>query len=155
MKSIVFSLAFTVFMLGAPISGYDQSQPNNANNQANNTQPADVTIYIIPRETGVLDNKQVTDSIDQFKTESNARLSKLDKDIAELKDKIARGTNATKQEYKIALADMEKQSAELKVKISAFKEKSSVKWHEFKTDFNKDMDKLKNAISDLGKKNSQ
>jgi hypothetical protein len=164
MKTIIFFLTLTTFLLGSTIKGLSQSKLNpkvletpinnrSMNNNQNYQRDQNMSNSSqSPIVTPVSQYPKEQDSIRQFKEETSNKISKLDKDIAGLKVKIAKGTEATKDEYQKALADMEDQSQQLKLKLDRFKYRENVKWHDFKNDMDRDLDKLGNSISDFSKK---
>jgi hypothetical protein len=163
MKTIIFSLALTMIVLGSSIKGGCQSKTNPSINSSYNNQRTDFNqqeqsksrVSDDPIIVPVKEYPKAKDSIRQFKEETNLKISKLDKDIAALKLKIANVTGTTKDEYQKTVTGLENKSQELKGRLDNFKYREGVKWNDFKQEMNRDIDRLGNSISDLSKKNAQ
>lgn len=141
MKKSYFTLALTMFMAGIMLTGCKSSVKKVENAQDK-----------------VLEAKQelnvaMKDSIQQFKKESEKRISNNEKNIVEFKARIANEKKENKAKYEKKLAKLEQKNSDMKKKLADFKDEEQVKWEKFKVEYNRDMDELGKAFKDLTIKN--
>jgi phage-related minor tail protein len=137
MKKSIYILAAVILITGALFTGCESS--------ADKVQDARDNVT-----TANLELKQaIKDSIQQFKLESEEKISLYDRNIAEFKAKIATANKENKARYEKVLADIEERNNTLKKKLSDFKDDETDKWSSFKREFNHDMDELGEAIKDF------
>jgi septal ring factor EnvC (AmiA/AmiB activator) len=84
-----------------------------------------------------------------FVKESEVRMDAFEKNIAELKVKIAKENKENKAAYQKNLADLEQKNSEMKRKLKAYKDDGIEGWNKFKTEFSKDLDELGNAFKNF------
>ena len=130
-------LAITTFIAGSVLTGCQSS--------ADKLQDAKNKVAAANQEL----NQAVKDSVQQFKKESLEKISNYDKNIAELKAKIAPAKKESKAKYEKTLADLEQKNNDLKKKLEEFKEDQISNWKSFKNEFNHDMDELGQALKDF------
>jgi peptidoglycan hydrolase CwlO-like protein len=97
--------------------------------------------------------KEYQEQYQQFKLESDAKISTNEQLIADLKTYSKDKKKEVKLEYEKAISDMEAKNYELKEKVETQKDSSNEKWQSFKREFNHDMDELGQSLKDLGKNN--
>jgi demethoxyubiquinone hydroxylase (CLK1/Coq7/Cat5 family) len=150
MKKTIFILTITTFMLGTLLTGCQSSQKKveNAEDNVQNAQNKLVDANQVLKQA-------VSDSIQQFKKESNAIIVSNDKEIAELRTKIINQRKENKARYEKKLGDLEQKNLEMRNKLDNFKDEEDSKWQSFKREFNHDMNELGNAIKDIGKNNTK
>jgi len=141
MKKIIFTIAIMVSMVFSMFIGC-QSSSKKIDNAQENVVKANEELY-----------QALKDSIQQFRTVTQAKLIANEKQLAEYKVKIANEKKANKIKYETELAKMVKKNNELKVKLENYNEEGDEKWESFKTEFNRDMDELGKAFKDLTVKN--
>jgi len=141
MKYTILILVVTVFMTGIILSSC-QSSTKKVENARNK---------VIEAELGL--NQALKDSIQQYKKESEEKISYYEKSIAEFKAKIANRKKEDKAIYEKKLAMLEQKNTELKKILSDYKDEGQDKWTSFKNEFNHDMDELGKAFKDLTVKN--
>lgn len=100
-------------------------------------------------------NQAVKDSIQQFRTASELKISNYEKGIAEFKARIANERKENRSLYEKKLAELEKRNSELKSKLADYKYEEQAKWEIFKADYNRDMDELGKSFDDLTVKKSK
>lgn len=137
MKKIIFTLAVTTFMAGIMLTGC-QSSADKVKDAKDNVTEAKQDL-----------NQAVKDSIEQFKQESEAKISANDVSINDLKAKIATERKENKADYEKKLAALEQKNSDMKKKLAEFKDDEQTKWKTFKNEFNHDMDELGNAFKDF------
>ena len=98
-------------------------------------------------------NQALKDSIQQFRTESENRISIYEKDIVEFRARIANEKKANKSKYEKKLAELDKKNIEMKKKLADYKYEEQAKWEIFKAEYNHDMDQLGQSFKDLTVKN--
>lgn len=141
MKKSFFTLALTMVMAGIILTACKSSVKKVENAQDK-----------------VLEAKQdlniaMKDSIQQFKKESEERISNNEKNIVEFKARIANEKKENKAKYEKKLAKLEQKNSDMKKKLADFKDEEQVKWEKFKVEYNRDMDELGKAFKDLTIKN--
>jgi hypothetical protein len=150
MKKTIFVLALSTFMMGALLSGC-QSSATKVENAKDNVQDAKNNLS----DANQALSQAQTDSIRQFKTESQATINMYDKNIADLRAKIANEKKENKAKYEQKLAEMEQKNLEMKKKLDNFQDRENNKWQSFKREFDHDMTELGNSIKDFGKNNTK
>jgi hypothetical protein len=150
MKKTIFTLALSGFMMGALLSGC-QSSASKVENAKDNVQ--DARNNLTDANQALAQAKK--DSIQQFKTESQATISMYDKNIADLRVKIVNEKKENRARYEKKLAELEQKNIEMKKKLDNFQDKENNKWQSFKREFDHDMTELGNSIKDFGKNNTK
>ncbi len=148
MKKTIFTLAVAGFMLVMIMSGC-QSSEKKVENAQDKVQDAQNNLTKANQEL----NMAIRDSIRQFKKESETTISTYEKNIADIKIKIAKTNKENRATYEKNLADLEQKNIEMKRKIEAFREDENAKWAAFRREFNHDMGELGKALKDFTIKN--
>ena len=137
MKNKTLILVVTIFIAGITL--------NSCKSSADGAKEAKDKVVVAKQEL----NQALQDSILQFKKESEEKISNYEKDIAELKVKIAKEKKENKAKYEKKLAELEQKNADLKKKLENFKAEEKDKWLSFKTEFDHDMDGLGTAFKEF------
>jgi type VI protein secretion system component VasK len=86
-------------------------------------------------------NQALQEAIDQFKKESEEKITANEKNIAAIKAK-----NKAMSDNK--LAELEQKNKELKEILANYKEDGNEQWEAFRAEFSRDMDELGKVFSD-------
>ena len=148
MKKTIFTLAVASFMFAMILSGC-QSSEKKVENAQDKVQDAENNLTKANQEL----NMAIRDSIRQFKIESESTISTYEKNIADIKIKIAKTNKENRAAYERKLADLEQKNLEMKSKIEAFRDDENAKWAAFRREFNHDMGELGQALKDFTIKN--
>lgn len=148
MKKTIFTLAVASFMF-VMILGGCQSSEKKVENAQDKVQDAENNL----KEANQALNMAIRDSIRLFKSESETTISTYEKNIADIKIKIAKANKENRAAYEKNLATLEQKNTEMKRKIEAFREDENAKWASFRREFNHDMDELGKALKDFTIKN--
>lgn len=153
MKKTLFTLAVTTFIAGAIFTGCVSPSQKLENAEEN----------VIDAKKAVLDaqsdlNQARQDSIteyQQFKIESENRITANEISIEELQVKIVSANDENRALYVTKLAELQKRNYELKIKLDEYKVDETNKWQTFKSEFKHDMDELGKAFSDFTVSNTK
>jgi len=137
MKKIFFTLAIAALFTGTQLTGC-RSSAKKVEVAQENVDKANLEL-----------DQAVKDSIQQFKTYSEAKITRYEKGITEFKAKIAKEKIENRAKYEKTLANLEKRNSELKMKLADYKYEEQAKWEIFKADYNRDMDELGKSFDDL------
>ena len=144
MKMKIFTLAIATIIAGTLFTAC-KSSTDKIDNAKENVKDAEVKMVEAKQEL----NNAINDSVQQFKKESEEKISAFEKSITNLKIKLATGKEESKAEYEKKLASLEQKNNEMKKKLEDYKDNGQGKWSKFKSEFNHDMDELGNALRDL------
>ena len=137
MKKIILLSVVTVFMAGTMFISC-QSSSEKVNQAKEDVIEAKQEL-----------NLAITDSIVQFKKESEQQIIANEKRIAEFKTKIAKEKKEVKATYENTLAELEQKNNELKKKLIDFKDNETDNWESFKTEFSSDMNDLGSTLKNF------
>jgi len=143
MKKIFFTLAIAALFAGTQLTGC-RSSAKKVEVAQENVDKANLEL-----------DQAVKDSIQQFRTTSEVKITKYEKGIAEFKTRIAKEKIENRAQYEKTLAKLEKRNNELKMKLANYKYEEQAKWEVFKADYNRDMDELGKSFDDLTIKKSK
>jgi outer membrane murein-binding lipoprotein Lpp len=143
MKKIFFTLAIAALFAGTQLTGC-RSSAKKVEVAQENVDKANLEL-----------DQAVKDSIQQFKTASEVKITRYEKGIAEFKLRIANEKKENRAKYENTLAKLEKRNGELKLKLADYKYEEQAKWEIFKADYNRDMDELGKSFDDLTIKKSK
>ncbi len=149
MRKFIYALAIIPIMVGTILTGC-QYTAGKVENAQDKVQDANAELI----EAGQELNQALKDSIQQFKKESEEKITANIKSIDEYKAIVANENMETKASFEKILIDLEQKNNDLRKKLDEFKEVSQVKWQIFKTEFNHDMDELEKAFQDFTVTNS-
>lgn len=90
-----------------------------------------------------------SDNFQKFQRESEVKISGYEKDIADLKVKIAHAKQSGRIKYQKMVNDLDVKIADLKHNLKEYKEDGKDKWEVFKVNFNRDMEKVGKSISNF------
>jgi uncharacterized protein HemX len=88
----------------------------------------------------------------KFKREQEDKMRENDREIANLKAKMAKEDQSVRVKYDKKIEKMEEKNNDLKKKMANFHDEGNdTKWKAFKRDFSKSMDELGSSMKDLTK----
>jgi hypothetical protein len=137
MKKTILILAVSIFIAGAMFTGC-QSPAEKVKDAKEGVDLANQKL-----------DEAIKDSIRQFKIESEETISLYDRNIAELRARLATANKDKKAQYEKILNELEQKNKQMKMKLQELKDDETDKWASFKREFRHDMDELGNAIKDL------
>jgi F0F1-type ATP synthase membrane subunit b/b' len=147
MRTKIIIIVTLTFIAGTVIIGCDSSGKKVADAQGN------VQTSFGNVEKAKNDFSQVikdsTNNYQKFKKESEERIGKYEKEIAELKVKIANEKKDGISDYEKIISDLEQKTIIMKKDLKEYREDGKADWKSFKTNFNNNMDNLGIAISNL------
>jgi DNA anti-recombination protein RmuC len=143
MKNTILTLAVAVFMAGTMLTGC-QSSAKKVENAEEKVQDAKDKVVEAKQEL----SQALTDSIQQFKKESEEKISANEKSIAKLKVRIAKEKKETRAKNEKKLAGLEQKNSNMKKRLDDYNynEGGRSKWASFKSEFSYDMDELGKAL---------
>ena len=100
-----------------------------------------------------LAKQDYNEEYNQFKLESEGKITANEKLIADLKAYSKNKKKETKDEYDRIVNDLEAKNQAMKDKMNGYKEDGNNKWESFKNEFNHDMSEIGKSLNDLGKNN--
>ncbi len=89
----------------------------------------------------------------KFRNESELKITKNKKDIAELKARKANENKEVQVKYNKKVSALEQKNNELRKKMEGYKESDKSTWASFKHSFNHELDELGKSISAMAEKN--
>jgi predicted RNase H-like nuclease (RuvC/YqgF family) len=143
MKKVFFTIAIAALIAGTQLTSC-RSSAKKVEKAQENVDQANLAL-----------DKALQDSIQQFRTASEERISKYEKNIADFKTRIAKEKKENKSTYEKKLAELDKRNSDLKLKLANYKYEEQAKWEEFKANYNRDMDDLGKSFDDLTIKKSK
>ena len=144
MKQTFIKIAFVAFMGGILITGC-QPSTKKVENAKEDLDEAKEEVVVAKQ----VFNQAVKDSLEQFRKDSEVRISDNEKMIAEIKANLSQKQKATQVKYEKTVAELEQQNRNLKQKLADYKDEEESKWQSFKREFNHDMDELGKSIKGL------
>jgi uncharacterized protein YlxW (UPF0749 family) len=141
MKKTIFTIAITMLMAGTMLTSCHSS--------AKKVEDAQDKVADANQEL----NQTIKDSIQQFKKESEEKISANEKSYADFKARIANEKKENKAKYEKKLAELDQKNSDMKKKLDDYKAEGKENWEKFKVEFNHDMDELGKAFKDLTVKN--
>jgi len=144
MIKMFYFLAVTMIIAGTMFTGCNSSG-NKIENAENKLEAANDNVSAAKQDL----NQAIKDSLTEyqkFKKESDERIMAFDKNIAELKVKIANEKKENKARYEKKLNGLEQQNRKMKKDLEEYKEEGKEKWYSFRVKFNSDMDNLGTAL---------
>jgi len=145
MKRIVVAITICAFITGAFLTGC-----NSSPNKVDDAQKA----VIEANKKRDAANKEYLADIENFRSETAARIAANDKRIAELKANLAHERKEARADYKKKIAELEQKNRDMKKEMDEYNEEGKENWEKFKAEFNHDMDELGKAFKDIGVRNT-
>lgn len=145
-KSIAIIVA-SAFLTGICILGCESSA-QKVEAARNNVDASNYNAFDVKSEL----NQAVKDStheFQKFQKESEDRISNYEKNIADIKLKIAKEKRSHKSEYQKMVSDLEVKTAELKKDLKEYKVEGKEKLNAFKTKFSSNLEDLGQSISNF------
>jgi uncharacterized membrane-anchored protein YhcB (DUF1043 family) len=150
MKNTILTLVVSAF-IGATILSGCQSSAKKVENAQENLQDAQNNLVEADQEL----SKEMKDSIQQFKKESDDRIAIQEQNLAEFKSRIATEKKENRDKYLEKLAELEQKNTDMKKRLADLNVDSKDNWESFKTKFSEDMDNLGDAIKNMTSKNTK
>jgi len=147
-------LAMGILLLSITMLFSCQSTAKKVENAENTVQEAKKDLKDSKANLHQVKNDTVS-TYEQFKKEAELQIIAQEKNIADLKIKIAKEKTGVKQDYEKKLVALENKNNELKKKLTDFKDDGKENWISFKNEFNHDMDELGKAFKGLTINNKQ
>lgn len=147
MRKSIFVTAALVVITGVILFGCDTSSEKvkDAREDVKATS-ADVLVAKKDLQQAIKDS---TEDFHRFHRESEERISNYEKNIAELKVRIAAEKKANRTKYEKIIADLELKTAAMKADLKEYNEDGKDNWAEFKIKFNRNMDDIGNSITNF------
>ena len=134
MKKIIRNLACIAVLAGVMLTG---CQPPKSKVQKAQENLENATDDLAKAKLNL--DRDLEDSIREFKIISDAKIQEHEKSIAEFKARIDVKKLANRVEYEKELERLEKQNSDMQKKLADYKEEGLDKWNAFKGNFNNDM----------------
>ena len=144
MKKTMFIIAVAMFVSGAVFTGC-QSNATKVENANDKVDAAKDKVETAQKEL----DKAISDSIRQFKKESENKIMAFDNKIAEIKVKIAKENREARANDERRLASLEQQNREMRQNLEDFNEARAKDWDSFRAKFRKDMEEQGKAFRDF------
>ncbi len=141
MKKTICILTIAMLIAGGMFTGC-QSSATKVENAQEDVTAANAAL-----------NKAISDSIAEFKKNSEVTISQYDKEIIKLREKASTMNQENKILYEKRITEIEKKNAQMKKELREAKIEGQKQWREFKAEFTHDMDELGLAFKDLTVKN--
>lgn len=147
MKKNQITLAIALLMAGTMLTKC-QSSASKVNEAQEKVNEANGKVV----EANQKLDDAIKDSILEFKKESEARIEVQEKNMDDLRAKIAKQNIENKLVFEQRLAVMEQQNREMKRNLAEFNETRRDNWYSFKAKFNHDMEEHGKAFRDFWRK---
>ncbi len=156
MKKNLFSLAMaTIFIASGMLTGCDTTSADKVNKAEENVKDAEENLKEAKEGKAAAVKKEATDAEWKvFKEDSDAKISKNNERIAEMKDKMKTSGKTMGKIYAGRIENIEKKNVELKTRLDNF-DKEQTDWDSFKREFDHDMGEIGNAFKELGTDSSK
>jgi hypothetical protein len=149
MKKMIFGVAVATFIAGTMLVGC-QSRDKKVENAQEKVQNAEDKVAEARQEL----NQAIKDSIQQFKKDAAKQIEVYEKNMAELRIKIANERSENRAYHERKLAELEQQNREMRMRLENFNEDNRDQWVSFRNKFSHDMEEHGKAFRDFwaGKK---
>ena len=147
MKNSILVIASTLFLTVTILSGC-QSSATKVENAEDKVQDAKNDLADSQRNLYAIRLDTIS-NYEQFKLEAEKILIVQEKNIADLKARLASEKKVINVDYDKKLAELENKNSELERKLADYKDDGQDKWNSFKAEFNHDIDELGKAFKDL------
>jgi hypothetical protein len=143
MKKSIFTLALLLIMAGIMLS--------SCQSPAKKVEDAKDKVSAANQEL----DQAIKDSIQQFKKESEEKISANEKSITDFKARIANEKKEDKAIYEKKIAELDQKNSDMKKKLDDYNEEGREKWVAFKAEFSRDMDDLSKSLKNFTYKNAR
>ena len=147
MKNSIIFLASILFLTVTILSGC-QSSATKVENAEDKVQDAKNDLADSQRDLNAIRLDTIS-NYEQFKLEAEKILIAQEKNITDLKARLASEKKVINADYDKKLAELENKNSELERKLADYKDDGQDKWNSFKAEFNHDIDELGKAFKDL------
>ena len=147
MKNSILVIASTLFLTVTILSGC-QSSATKVENAEDKVQDAKNDLADSQRNLYAIRLDTIS-NYEQFKIEAEKILIAQEKNITDLKARLASEKKVINADYDKKLAELENKNSELERKLADYKDDGQDKWNSFKAEFNHDIDELGKAFKDL------
>jgi predicted RNase H-like nuclease (RuvC/YqgF family) len=89
------------------------------------------------------------DSVVQLEKRTDEIVNANEKNISDLKDKLANQNMEVKTKYEKKLEELDQKNSDLKIKLEEYKEDGTDKFEKFKTEYLNEIDEIGKSIKDL------
>jgi len=151
MKNEILKMTAIIVTAGLILTGC-QSSTNKVANAEDKVQDAKEEVVKAKCDL----NKTIKDSVTEyqnFRKESEVKITANEKLIADFKASIANDKKATKARYEKTLAGLEKRNNEMKKTLDDYKENGREDWDAFKIKFNYHLYNVEKDVKDFTNKN--
>lgn len=154
MKKTIYNLALTVVVAGTIFTSCD-SAAKKEEAAKENVQDAKEELKDATKEANAeAVNTASAEEWKAFRDETDARISKNESYIAELRVRIKRPGKVLDPLYVKQIEDLQQRNQELRTRRDAYEAKQT-DWGKFKTEYNHDMDGLGAALKDFSVDNKK
>jgi hypothetical protein len=147
MKNSILVIASILFLTVTILSGC-QSSATKVGNAEDKVQDAKNELADSQRDLYAIRLDTIS-NYEQFKIEAEKILIAQEKNITDLKARLASEKKAINVDYDKKLAELENKNSELERKLADYKDDGQDRWISFKAEFNHDIDELGKAFKDL------
>lgn len=147
MKKSILTLSFLI-MTGIMLTNC-QSSIKKGDKAKDNAQITEGDLTESQNDSVKIQPDTTTTAYQKFITESEIRINAYEKEIADLKFKIAKEKKTEKTKYEKKLAQLEQKNETLKTKIIDYKDRQIDDWDKKQIEFRNDLDDLGSAITDF------
>jgi len=144
MKKTFFTLAMATIITGLILTGC-QSRADKVKDAEDKVENARDKVTEAQSEL----DKELNDSIQQFRQEYRDRIAAHDKCIAEFKARIASEKAENRAKYEKKLKELEQKNSDLKKDLDDYNQAGQSKWDSFKTKFSQDMNNLGKSLKNF------
>jgi TRAP-type mannitol/chloroaromatic compound transport system substrate-binding protein len=137
MKQKIYVLALTMFIAGILFTACNSSDKKSANKQDTLT---------VEQKTI---KQSMRDSVVQLEKRTEEIVNANEKNISDLKDKLANQNMEVKTKYEKKLEELDQKNSDLKIKLEEYKEDGTDKFEKFKTEYLNEIDEIGKSIKDL------
>jgi chromosome segregation ATPase len=152
MKNSILKLIIPVIMTGTILTGC-QTQAEKVENAKEKVQDEKIDLNQAKSELKMVERDSINE-YQQFKNESEVKITAYEKEIADLKVRIANEKKYDNAIMEKKLAVLEQKNKDMKKRLENYKDESKDKWSSFKNEFNHDMEELGKALRGLATKNT-
>jgi len=141
MKRMICSLIITLFVTGVILTACQSSTTKRE--KAKVEEIPDTVIYIDQ------DKLTLSDSIKQFKHQSEKQILLNEKNIVLFKTEAANEKESDRIKDAEKIAELELRNNDLVIRLDNYYDESQEQWDSFKVEYNEDMDDLEDAFEGL------
>lgn len=145
MKKSILLLSLAIILMGGMLTNC-QSQATKEEKAIDQVQDAKSDLEEAKSNLTKVQQDSVT-AYQEFIKDSEDQIKVYEKNLAELKEKIAQEKKGAKATYEKKLAELEQKNKNLKTTIVDYKNAQADNWNEKQLEFKRDLDELGSAIA--------